>query len=717
MLIKRLLISLVIAMCSITIYAQQLTVNASSNGGVLVDDIFHVLENSEITYNFSFDPQSKIVTEVINSSYSYGGTSSGTLSTSLDDGSISVSKLTINAGASSTTLKKFESAIEFWTGDSVQVNDSTKEWKAQDTKLKIASNSLSIHAWPLASSDIVGKQNVAVQGVADGLSWKINSKGGYDQGWTTVWKYNGKEYYGESFTMPYYLNDTGETQVLTVSVTTKNLAPDGKTEWYSKKWDDIKVTVKACPVVYLEKNEIAGYSGGQITATVKTTSPEPESTWSFIWSFEGKSYTTNEPKVTFDLPTISGHTSQVKKLNVKTKNIVNSVDQTVIGDNLDINVSIFSTGEASITQVDSLVVYAGSPITLTTNTKGGYPSGWRFIWMDNGKQFADNQNSTYSFLPNNSSGNPEVHTYSVTAINAIDGQVGSETSFNFKTVELWPACVFPQSMTLYDVEQDASRNFCGIREGNSFKLCVEGYSGGYSTIANDTWSESWSADGSNFSTSDVVPTEIVSNGSTMASSVMKYSVAITNYGPFGNIWDRKILNQDVTIYHKPMTPIGLTKKGNGTSGTMIATSTYTDSELANYDYYLVFGYEDAYGTSHDNTPVKQETGTTRYGQFSSSVLQNSSNIFYVYSLWRYNDGAEITSGKRYISYSDESWDGSTYGETRAYEDASSGIEDVSVDINAADEFFSLQGHQLDGLKHGINVIRAKDGSISKVYIK
>ena len=89
-----------------------------------------------------------------------------------------------------------------------------------------------------------------------------------------------------------------------------------------------------------------------------------------------------------------------------------------------------------------------------------------------------------------------------------------------------------------------------------------------------------------------------------------------------------------TVYKKPQTPLSLVIKGKGASGTVIATTKLSDTDLQECEYYLVFGYLDANGIMHDfASQLQTNPGEVRWSkQMPADIVNNSSNTLYVYAL-------------------------------------------------------------------------------------
>jgi hypothetical protein len=185
------------------------------------------------------------------------------------------------------------------------------------------------------------------------------------------------------------------------------------------------------------------------------------------------------------------------------------------------------------------------------------------------------------------------------------------------------------------------------------------------------------------------------------------------------IWEKQVYTKTYTVYKRPQTPLSIVKKGNGSSGTVIATTKLSDDELLDREYYLVFGYIDANGKMTDLACERQgQSGEVRWSkQFSPAILNNSNNIIYVYALWKY-ESAEVTSGLRTLNTVDENWDGSDFsGKTRSVICNVTAIHEINTEaaVNTS-AFYSLDG-RVGHLTKGMNIVKMSDGRVKKVFIK
>lgn len=501
------------------------------------------------------------------------------------------------------------------------------------------------------------------------LSWDADVNGGNDSGWKYIWKINGEE---KSATKSFY--DIFKPGKYDLILEVKNMSPDGKEVWYENS--DYKfsfnVVLDARPTVVLDTKELEGYSGRTIQAKVHVVDSPEESEWSFDWTFNGVTTTTKDSVYLFTLPKIeTGTWSGI--VSVKSHN---NLATEIVDAEHHIPVRVYSIGQVSLEDVDSVNVYSSTLITLKVSSTGGKDSAWTYEWMDNGDVISSTTSSTYSFVPSTIGYASENHTYSVRARNVINGVVGCDETVRFTPVTLWPQCQFPDKFIMTDMITQKVSSTYGIREGNDFALSIPYYQGGY--IEDNRRTVQWTYNDEMLTEINPIMTASMKNaGKDKLKESVMCEVVLTHYGPYGHVWDKKKYSQTINVFRKPSIPIGLTKKGNGASGTLIATTSLSDSELSRYEYYLVFGYDSSDGTTVIKTPVLQTTGNTRYDVFTPSELSNTHNRFWVYSQWNYSEDVRITSGKRYLDGSvDEMFDGSVFSSTRSTIDETTAISSV-----------------------------------------
>lgn len=710
--IARLFLWTVLSSHTLMAEAQSLNVTATESKGVMAGNVFNVLENTTMKLKYSFESKNDSVTKVKSAEYDFAG-AKGTITTSVLGGKVDLYDVTLKTGTASSATKAINSSMEYYTGDSVsvQINDSTweKRWDAENKLHSVSSNVIDVLVWTTPESKFNGDVSISRDGIAEGLSWDVVNKGGYDKGWVVKWTYDGKTYDGNKFNMPTYINTTGTRQYLTIGLEAINYAPDGMTEW-SRLNKTITVSVSSVPTVIVDTPVVDGYSGHKATASVSTYAAPDNSEWTFEWTFNGTTVTTKEPVYTFTMPVCEDGGSWSGKLHLLTKNSKSSM---VVNNDVDIVVNSFSTGSSSVATLDTLNINSNSSITLKAIPFGGKPSGWTYEWKDNSKTIATGTSSNYTFSPKNSSGKTETHVYSVVAKNAINGIVGYEEELYFESITLWPTCDVPNAIRLIDKNNVNNNTYC-VREGNEYVVDIKGYKGGYAIDGEEQWAESWYNDGKFLdNTSPLLKAEIKSTGDKQSVQTQNVDVVLTNRGPYKNFWFNKRLSQVITLYKRPATPTSLKIKGSA-SRILVATMPISDNVVSDCEYYLVFG-----STGHPEHIVEQAGRTEKYYQFPSSEF-NSNNDFYVYSLWKYADGAIVTSGKRFLNKTDENWDGSDFSKslgTRGIgsETETTDITEVEDSDTFSTEIFDVRGNKVEAMQKGLYIIKYSDGTVRKVY--
>lgn len=357
---------------------------------------------------------------------------------------------------------------------------------------------------------------------------------------------------------------------------------------------------------------------------------------------------------------------------------------------------------------DIVDVYAGGiPISVDDfKRERGNPDGW--IVNDS----VDNSGSTVTF---------NLHVE-----NKIDNNVGYRKDFKYP-IRLWEKVKF-SDLKFTDATQGRDMtNQLAIREGNTMSASITPMQCGYYTDAKNTYF--YDCNWPDFSNGDLnCPDHTVDiiNNDYMEYRPETYKLKMDNMGPYGNIWDSKTIAYEVKVYNKPETPISIIQKGNGASGTMIATANVSDEDLENRKYYLVFGYTDENGKDYDFASQEQKAvGQVRFSSQFKGEQQMAKA--YVYALWKYPDGVEITSGKckrvGNSSIIDENYDSSTYtGATRSViggdnPDVIETIKNTS-DVRYVYTLDGIRvGTTVSGLKPGLYIVEYADGKTNKISIK
>lgn len=238
-----------------------------------------------------------------------------------------------------------------------------------------------------------------------------------------------------------------------------------------------------------------------------------------------------------------------------------------------------------------------------------------------------------------------------------------------------------------------------IREGDELGLYAERPTG----YENNDWTYMWYLNGDFDAQGKSVLVTAGDDsgwqGNAKATITEEYQVEI-----FNSIGDELILKlPEVSVYARPLTPIELIKKGDGASYSFIAMSQFTDAELARLGYSFVFGYTDHQGVNHVIS-----NSSLRYCHTSKEIYSNGTNRFWVYTVWTFPDGANITSGLRYLDGGlDENFDRSDFNLTR-----SSSIHNV-IGEDSGRAIYTLSGNYAGNdptrLASGIYIIRERSG--------
>lgn len=364
----------------------------------------------------------------------------------------------------------------------------------------------------------------------------------------------------------------------------------------------------------------------------------------------------------------------------------------------------------------------GRTVSVSIRTFGGQKDGWKFYYGKKGETETFSEENTFLFPISREaqrSTSPATEEYTMRAVNSVEGTVRCDTTLSF-SVDVYPAPWIPNDIVIKDKNRQNASVKNGIREGNEVILSCEECYGGYP----NAWNYNWSKNDSSIGKVHEIATHInnVYSGDTKSDSQTITFKCDVNNEYDGEQWASQEYKKQLIIYHRPSTPTSLTKKGNGTSGTMIATTSVSDADLEGHDYYLVFGYMDSNGQMHDAASQRQQApGEVRWStQISTSEMNNSSNTLYVYALWKYNNGVEITSGLRYIGSVDEEWDGSSYsGLTRAIIADATAIDAISYDSDKTtpQEYYSTNGVRSSRPSKGLNIVKMRDGSVKKIMVK
>lgn len=445
----------------------------------------------------------------------------------------------------------------------------------------------------------------------------------------------------------------------------------------------------------------------------------PDCLWNFSWnSVDGKE----------DYQLIGNNNNNNNGIPLSIKCIVTGkfrdVEMKEIKDTLIHNVTVWPKPKVlPIKETESeLISCGGKVIPVSVSTFGGQKDGWVYYYGKSDEELISTKENSQEFLIERKperNAQPITQKYKIRAVNYTDGVVRCDTT-QIMTVSVYPEPWMPNEVILIDKNRHNESVGNGIREGNEIALSCEECYGGYSNI----WNYSWSRDNKEFSNTNET-TMIIEDAYSgdKKNDSKKFSIKCEVNNHFGDeLWASQEYSKQLTIYHKPKTPTSLVKKGNGSSKTMIATISVSDADLEGHEYYLVFGYIDNNGQMHDAKSLLQKNpGEIRWSnQLSSLELSDSNNHPYVYALWKYNNGVEITSGLCFMNSIDEYWDGSSYsGVTRSVIDNPTAIDNVYDCDNVVMPriYYSTNGMTSQRPLKGFNIVRMNDGTVKKVFNK
>lgn len=544
----------------------------------------------------------------------------------------------------------------------------------------------------------------------------VSSSGGYRTGWSYEWKDDDGNVLGreEKYTLKCD-KKSDEVQEKHVILTVKNQAKERSDVWFEETFH-YYANFYPAPIVEFEKDYPKNIKDEDIVTLTLTVQDTHGNTLGDAYDI-GYSWENGKSKdASYSLV---GN----NKTNDNGANVTVTVNCTVQlkGQNIkqtytrQADFVVWPKPQIDATGISDRVGCGGQSLDFSVITNGGKKDGWSYEWIQN-NQSLDETTSNYKLVLDNAPTEGSVlNRYKVRVKNVCDGEVWKDEEFLFN-VTVYPEPRIPADVVAWDKNREAEVT-TGIREGNDLILQCEECAGGYP----NAWSYKWMRNNSELSTEkeciEKVPAGYSGDGKANDLQYV-YSCYVENL--YNTIpWAQHSYEKEVKVYHKPKTPTSLRKKGNGASGTWIATCGIDDTSLGTYDYYLVFGYRDADGNLHDVSSVRQQNvGEQRWSTQMQSV--EGRNNAYVYALWKYSDGAEITSGLCLESHIEEAWDGSTYnGATRSV------IADVTGNNNYPSiavgsdkcEYYSVSGQKMGRSKEGLNIIRQSNGQVIKVINK
>lgn len=373
----------------------------------------------------------------------------------------------------------------------------------------------------------------------------------------------------------------------------------------------------------------------------------------------------------------------------------------------------------------------------------GNEAGWTYTWKVNEESVATNTSKWSYIAKTTSTAAYEDKIISVDICNAIysnDIQTGNNIGLSTTKkylVRVWHKAQLPNSIMFNDTQNHGNdmTETHSIRKGNVMQGYVTPIQYGYAPLGTANYQYVWSGEGASqdYSSSNWETTAKNSrNNDTFGYETKTYGLTVRNVGPRGTYWEDEQLDDcEIIVYNKPQAPLSLVKKGNGTSGTMIVTTSTSDVNLEKSDYYLIFGYTNADGETKFEAQKQVNDGQVRWtSQYKNATEMSSA---FVYAAWM--DKASkviITSGRCYLNGTDVEWDDSDYnyasnanktrsiigGETTPVEEiaSDSGSEDMQVfDTNGI-----LVSKSTKGLPSGVYIIRYIQNGVTrskKVSIK
>lgn len=373
-----------------------------------------------------------------------------------------------------------------------------------------------------------------------------------------------------------------------------------------------------------------------------------------------------------------------------------------------------------------------SPLT----GKSGNENGWSYEWKIDDK-LASTDAFTWKYTADNVSNSAyEDKVLSVEICNMIgesstqSGEnVGLSISKKYK-VRVWHKAVLPNAIVFHDVENAGNdmNKTLSIRDGNNMQVQVAPLQYGYAPNGDDHYQYEWTGtQQSTKATNWTASAAVTSDEGHMAYDSKSIGLTVRNVGPRGTIWEEKhVGDYDIKVYNKPKTLTSLRKKGNGSSGTMVATTNISDDELQENDYYLVFGYTTSNGETKFEAQKQINNGEARWTRQYHSDEEMATA--FVYAAWINKEShVLVTSGRCYLGdKTDEKWDDSDYNymssanRTRAAigTDATA-IEipqteaEEKCDVRVYDLNGILIGTKTEGLPSGLYIIRYKVGGVEK----
>ena len=555
------------------------------------------------------------------------------------------------------------------------------------------------------------------------------SNGGYKSGWTYEWKdmdTGDVISQNPSFTLESKSNDDIVKRHVALTVVNTAVINDNQTkEWFRASYN-YYVNFYPDPVVAFENTYPDNVIDGDKVPMGLTIKDRKGNSIidnsSFVWSYEWKennalkSQSVNYDYIASNAANNNGEQCQITLTVLGRLNGVNATFTTSCPHTYVIwpkpEVRNLSNSE------EQIVECGGRTIDLQVVSAGGQKTGWTCQWYKDGIEIPNE--TAYRYVKNLervSTSNEIVEKYSVRVRNITENVVRKDTTITY-SVLLYPEPWVPSDIAIVDKNRNV-KPLNAIRDGNTVSLLCDECYGGYP----GAWTYEWTQNGIKVSGNHNAETSIVAGytGDTKENSKTVELKCVVKNAYSSVPWENYTYTKTFTVYKKPQTPLSLVIKGKGASGTVIATTKLSDTDLQECEYYLVFGYLDANGIMHDfASQLQTNPGEVRWSkQMPADIVNNSSNTLYVYALWKYGS-IEVTSGLRSVNSVDEDWDDSDYsGHTRGIISQSTAISEHKMDnyLTNVSDIYSIDGKKKSQMSKGMNIVKNSDGSVKIVMHK
>ncbi len=546
------------------------------------------------------------------------------------------------------------------------------------------------------------------------LELSVNPSGGYRTGWSYEWKNVNGDVLGSNDKYTLTCDKTSdEIQEKHVILTVRN-QPQGQSDVWLVETYHYYANFYPAPVVKFEKEYPMNIQDDdQISFALVVQDAHGNSAGdAYSMSYSWKNTMNNEESESASYNILGKNPNNDNGVNVTVT--VNCTVQ-LKGQNvrqtysLQANFIVWPKPTVDATGISDRVGCGGQSMDFSVIANGGKKDGWLYEWSMNDQRL--DVSSNYLDLNLDDVPSEDLYKFKVRVVNTCDGEVWYDETYPFN-VTVYPKPRIPEGVVVMDVNRGIEVS-SGIREGNRLTLHCDECTGGYP----DGWSYKWMRNNSELGSHkemDVTVNSGYSGNGKASDLLIEYSCEVENlYNAVP--WMQQTYKKEIRVYRKPQTPTSLRKKGNGASGTWVATFEMDDASLGANDYYLVFGYRDTNGNMHDIKSISQQNaGEQRWSVIDYTEGRNNA---YVYALWKYDDGAEVTSGLCLESHVEEDWDGSTYnGVTRSVIADATGINilpSISVGSDGS-ECYTIDGQKSSHMKKGLNIIRRNDGQFVKV---